>query len=148
MGFFCCINSYIATTLTILKVLGFLKLLELVYRLVKTFLRQKRTTEHLTERYGKHSWAVVTGSSDGIGLAISQELARRDFNIVIVSRNLQKMQGAQRAIQGVNPKCEVKLVEFDFTETTDHAVEWYQKGIIDKIKDLDISILVNNAGYM
>ena len=58
------------------------------------------------------------------------------------------MQGAQRAIQGVNPKCEVKLVEFDFTETTDHAVEWYQKGIIDKIKDLDISILINNAGYM
>ena len=35
------------------------------------------------------------------------------------------MQAAQRAIQGVNSKCEVKLVEFDFTETTDHAVEWY-----------------------
>ena len=148
MGFFCCINSYIATALTILKVLGFFKLLELLYRLVKTFLRQKRTTEHLTERYGKNSWAVVTGGSDGIGLAICLELARRDFNIVIISKNLKKMQAAQMAIWGVSVRCKVIIIEFDFTGTIDHAVEWYQLAIIDRIKDLDISILINNVGYM
>ncbi len=27
-------------------------------------------------------------------------------------------------------------------------MDWYQKGIIDKVSDLDISILINNAGYM
>ena len=39
-------------------------------------------------------------------------------------------------------------MQFDFTDTEEHSVEWYQKGIIDKVSDLDISILVNNAGYM
>ncbi len=43
---------------------------------------------------------------------------------------------------------EVRIVEFDFTKTDNHKVEEYQRGIIEKIKDLDISILINNAGFM
>ena len=42
---------------------------------------------------GKSSWAVVTGGSDGIGLAMAQNLAIQGFNICIVSRNETKMQG-------------------------------------------------------
>lgn len=91
---------------------------------------------------------MVTGGSDGIGLAICLELARRDFNIVIISKNLKKMQAAQMAIWGVSVRCKVIIIEFDFTGTIDHAVEWYQLAIIDRIKDLDISILINNVGYM
>jgi 17beta-estradiol 17-dehydrogenase / very-long-chain 3-oxoacyl-CoA reductase len=60
-----------------------------------------RTTAHLTERYGKNTWAVVTGGSDGIGLAMCKELARREFNIVIVSRNMEKMREAEREIKAV-----------------------------------------------
>ena len=41
----------------------------------------------------------------------------------------------------------VKLIEFDFTQT-DHSVEEYQRRIVDKVSDLDISILINNAGFM
>ncbi len=77
-----------------------------------------------------------------------KELAKREFNIVIVARNKEKMQDAEREIKAVNSKCQVRIVQFDFTDTIDHAVEWYKKGIIDKIADLDISILINNAGYM
>lgn len=44
-----------------------------------------------TARYGKDSWAVVTGASDGIGKATCFELARRGFNIVLVSRSLSKL---------------------------------------------------------
>jgi short-subunit dehydrogenase len=37
----------------------------------------------------------------------------------------------------------------DFTKTEgNHSVECYQKSIGDKVKDLDISILINNAGFM
>ena len=32
-------------------------------------------------------WAVVTGGSDGMGLAIAKNLAAQGFNICIVSRN-------------------------------------------------------------
>lgn len=37
------------------------------------------------------TWAVVTGGSDGIGLAICRKLAKEGFNICIVARNENKM---------------------------------------------------------
>ena len=37
------------------------------------------------------SWAVVTGGSDGIGLAMCKKLAREGFNICIVSRSENKI---------------------------------------------------------
>jgi len=36
---------------------------------------------------GGSSWAVVTGGSDGIGLAMCKKLANEGFNILIVARN-------------------------------------------------------------
>ena len=43
----------------------------------------------------------------------------------------------------------MRLVEFDFTKLANgHTEEEYQKGIVDKVNDLDISILINNAGYL
>lgn len=155
MGFLCCLglslnfSTWPALFLSVIKIVGFIKLLELLYRILWTIQRQKRTTEYLSERYGKGSWAVVTGGSDGIGLAMCKELARREFNIVIVSRNQGKMNDAASSIKSVNNSIQVKTVEFDFTKTKNsHSVADYQSGIIDKIKDLDISILINNAGYL
>jgi NADPH:quinone reductase-like Zn-dependent oxidoreductase len=95
----CCLTSGFPAAATILlqilKILGFLKLLELIYRVMWTIRRQLRTTEHLSERYGRGSWVIVTGGSDGIGLAMCKELALRDFNLVIVSRSMDKMEKAK-----------------------------------------------------
>ncbi len=85
--------------LSILKVVGLVKLLELAFRVVATLRRNLRTTEHLSERYGERSWAVITGASDGIGLAMAKELARRNFNIVIVARSQSKMDQAASEIK-------------------------------------------------
>lgn len=41
---------------------------------------------NLAERYGKGSWVVVTGSSDGLGRAIALDFASMGFNIVLVAR--------------------------------------------------------------
>lgn len=45
----------------------------------------------LYKRYGKGSWAVVTGASDGIGEGFCYELAKDGFNICLVSRSLDKL---------------------------------------------------------
>jgi len=45
-------------------------------------------------------------------------------------------------------KIQVKTVAFDFTKTQDHSIEEYQRGIVDHVKSLDVSLLINNAGYM
>ncbi len=37
--------------------------------------------------YGKNSWVIVTGATDGIGKGFCEEFAKRGFNILLVSRN-------------------------------------------------------------
>ena len=50
-----------------------------------------RPRRDLLGRYGKDSWAVVTGASDGIGEALCYQLARSGLNIVLVSRSEDKL---------------------------------------------------------
>ena len=86
----------------------------------------------------------MTGASDGIGEAYTYELARRGFNIVLVSRTLEKL-------EKVAAKCrdefnvQTRIVQFDFgTLTNPEAVkELYAK--LDTI-DVEVSLLANNAG--
>lgn len=49
-------------------------------------------------RYGKDSWAVVTGASDGIGRGIAIELASRGFNVVLIARNIAKLEEVAKII--------------------------------------------------
>jgi 17beta-estradiol 17-dehydrogenase / very-long-chain 3-oxoacyl-CoA reductase len=50
---------------------------------------------NLLERYkqnrGDSLWAVVTGATDGIGLEFCKQLAKRGFNIVMISRTQEKL---------------------------------------------------------
>jgi 17beta-estradiol 17-dehydrogenase / very-long-chain 3-oxoacyl-CoA reductase len=39
--------------------------------------------------YGK--WAVITGCTDGIGKAYVDHLAQKGLNLVLISRNLEKL---------------------------------------------------------
>lgn len=45
---------------------------------------------------------VITGSTDGIGLAYAKELAKRNVNIVLISRTLEKLQKVAAAIGNYN----------------------------------------------
>ncbi|WP_128000824.1 SDR family NAD(P)-dependent oxidoreductase [Piscinibacter defluvii] len=49
-------------------------------------------------RYGP--WAVVTGASDGIGLAIARELAARGLHLVVVARRGERLQQLARELAG------------------------------------------------
>lgn len=50
-----------------------------------------RQGKNLAQRYGKGSWVVITGSSDGIGKQFAIILAKQGFNIVLVARNQNKL---------------------------------------------------------
>ena len=43
------------------------------------------------EKYGKGSWALITGCTEGIGKAFCFELAALGFKLVMVSRNEKKL---------------------------------------------------------
>uniref|UniRef100_A0A8C6W0G0 Hydroxysteroid (17-beta) dehydrogenase 12b n=1 Tax=Nothobranchius furzeri TaxID=105023 RepID=A0A8C6W0G0_NOTFU len=84
-------------------------------------------------------WAVVTGATDGIGKAYAEELARRGFSIVLISRSLEKLDDVSKAIAS---KCgvETKTIAADFS-----SAEIYSK-IEDGLAGLEIGVLVNNVG--
>lgn len=60
---------------------------------VKQVVRFAKRPHDLLKRYGG-GWAVITGGSDGIGLGFGEELAKLGFNIVVISRNKQKIEQA------------------------------------------------------
>ncbi|XP_037553619.1 very-long-chain 3-oxoacyl-CoA reductase-B [Nematolebias whitei] len=84
-------------------------------------------------------WAVVTGATDGIGKAYAEELARRGFSIVLISRSQEKLDDVSKAIAS---KCgvETKTIAADFS-----ALDIYSK-IEEGLAGLEIGVLVNNVG--
>ena len=110
----CC---YLGTAVTFLKVIGFIKLLELIWRFVWMLRRNLRDTSHLEGTYGRGSWAMVTGGTDGLGLAFAKELAKRNLNIVLIARNQVKLQSAAKEIESTNQGVKVQTVVFDFAKT-------------------------------
>ena len=75
----------------IIVVIGAYQVAWWLIRWLLVFYRAFFGTKATMERYGYDSWAVVTGSTDGIGKECAKHLARQGFNIVLVSRNLQKL---------------------------------------------------------
>ncbi|KAH8420372.1 hypothetical protein KR009_009685 [Drosophila setifemur] len=85
-------------------------------------------------------WAVVTGSTDGIGKAYAKELARRGLKLVLISRSLDKLNAVAKEI-GDKYGVEVRVIDVDFTG----GAEIYEK-IRQKTNGLDVGVLVNNVG--
>ena len=94
-------------------------------------------------KYGIGSWALITGSTDGIGLGFAKALAKYGFNIVLVARNPQKLKDAEQELKQfpIQVLCIIK----DFSKCTDNPSEFFND--IDKqTQHLDISLVVNNVG--
>ena len=53
----------------------------------------------LASRYGRGSWALITGASDGIGKQYALELAREGFNIVLMGRDKAKTEEAASEVR-------------------------------------------------
>lgn len=102
-----------------------------------------KSDQDLLAKYGKNSWALVTGASDGIGKAFCFELARRGFNIVLIARNKEKLEDVEKELKKLYPDVQTKIVVKDFAQA--HQ-ENFAEDIYDQVCNLDISILVNNVG--
>ena len=65
--------------------LGAIQVLKAMYGVSSSFMKYIVLPRHnFAERYGKGSWAVVTGGSDGIGKQYALAFAKEGFNIVIM----------------------------------------------------------------
>lgn len=88
------------------------KIVSVLVSIYKTCLRPRRNFQ---KRYGTGSWALVTGSSDGIGKAIAFEFARAGFNIVLSARTQSKLEGVKLELEDKFPNVEVRLLAVDYS---------------------------------
>lgn len=120
------------------------------YRFSCVFWRHFFGIHASTERYGEDSWAVVTGSTDGIGKASAMHLARLGFNIVLISRNVDKLQEVAKQIQQFKTPqgkpVKTKIIVNDFSKNFD--AKTFEDIYKTNLADLDISILHNNVGMV
>ena len=87
--------------------------------------------------------AVVTGSSSGIGLVTSVELALNGYRVVATMRDLGRSSKLEEAAQKARVRDRLDLRRVDITEmdSLPHAVD-------DVLRDHGrIDLLVNNAGF-
>uniref|UniRef100_A0A914QNH6 Steroid dehydrogenase n=1 Tax=Panagrolaimus davidi TaxID=227884 RepID=A0A914QNH6_9BILA len=92
---------------------------------------------------GGAKWAIVTGSTDGIGKEYAFDLAKKGFNIILISRTQTKLDSVKEEIKKECKNIEVETIAYNFTNAN---VDDYKKKIISVIEKKDIGILVNNVG--
>lgn len=85
---------------------------------------------------------MVTGATDGIGLAMCYEFARKGMNVLLISRSRQKLDDCAASIKKKYPETELSTLVVDFTFFN----EKLRQEVADAIKDLDVGVLVNNVG--
>lgn len=78
--------------------------------------------------------ALITGASSGIGRDIARELSKRGYDLVLVARNLERLNEIKEEL-----KTNVEVVSMDISDSKN----------CEKLHEnyTDVDILVNNAGF-
>ncbi|KAI9872691.1 MAG: hypothetical protein M1830_001300 [Pleopsidium flavum] len=103
-----------------------------------TYLRPSSLPRYL---HGDDAWALVTGSSDGIGLGFAQELCHRSFNVILHGRNPQKLEKVKADLNREFPSSQIRLVIADASSSSTSLDD-----LVSSIQDVHLTVLVNNVG--
>jgi short-subunit dehydrogenase len=99
--------------------------------------RFQRSRPSLRERYGE--WALVTGASSGIGVEFARALARDGVSCVLTARREDRLQSLARELEQAHGVA-TRVVAADLADP--HGVD----RVLSAVADLEVDVLVNNAG--
>ena len=91
----------------------------------------------------KNKWAIITGSTGGIGSKISETLYLNKANIVILGRSDKKLKSLKEKL--IKKKIG-KIILYKIDLSSEEEIKKFAIFIKSKIKKIDI--LVNNAGVL
>ena len=97
------------------------------------------TNEHNFKAMG--TWAVITGATGGIGKAYARQMASRGLDIYLLGRSEEKLSALKEEMSQVYPGRRFRTLCVDFKNDTD-----IHSRIYDAIGELDVGVLINNAG--
>jgi short-subunit dehydrogenase len=86
-------------------------------------------------------YALVAGGSRGIGYAIAEALARRDFNLILIARNMDTLLAAKTRLETTYP-IHVEVLSYDLSkeESATEIAKWCIS------RDIPLRMLCNVAG--
>ncbi len=88
------------------------------------------------------AYALITGASGGIGLALAIELAKRKTNLLLIARsenNLAKACDELRAKYGITTS--YLAIDLSLNDSVEKIESWIKQN------SFSVNILINNAGY-
>ena len=68
------------------------------------------------------------------------------MNLVLVSRSLDKLKDVRQRLQAINNEIETRIIVADLGKGA-RDIEMY-KGIAEQVTDIDLALVINNAGVM
>jgi short-subunit dehydrogenase len=92
----------------------------------------------LRERYGE--WALVTGASAGLGAAFARALARDGVSLVLTARREERLRELASQLEKTH-QVATRVVAEDLADPAG------AERLAEAVSDLELAILVNNAGF-
>lgn len=81
-------------------------------------------------------YAVITGASAGLGVEFAKCLSRKGYKLILIARREERLKKLADRL-----KTECEIIPADLTEESECYRVW------EEIKDKEIEIFVNNAGF-
>ena len=84
----------------------------------------------------KNTYAVITGASSGLGMEFAKQLSEMGYKTVLIARRKDKLE----KVQGIL-KNESRIIVADLSDRSECV------RVVEEIKDLDVEVFINNAGF-
>lgn len=81
-------------------------------------------------------YAVITGASSGIGVEFAKRLAKKDYHLILVARRQERLEKLKKKL---GTPCDIITADLGKEE------ECYR--LFEEIKDKEIEVFINNAGF-